>query len=222
MSSQPTTTVPAPVAPVPASPRAGTVRVHYLDWLRVLALLGVFLYHAVHPFDTLDWHVKNADQSELISVVLAFFSAWGLGLFFLLAGAGTFFSLRSRSAGGYAAERVSRLLVPLLVAWVLLSPPQGFIEGRHQGTWSGSYLQYLPHFFDDATQWAMSGRPGPTPWPWPGPATCGSCSCCCGSRSWPSRSFLCCEVLGAGGSRPGWRSAAPGQAHRCCSACRLP
>jgi peptidoglycan/LPS O-acetylase OafA/YrhL len=159
-----------PTAPPPDAHQPPSERIHYLDWLRVLALVGVFLYHAVHPFDTLDWHVKNADQSELISVVLVFFSAWGLGLFFLLAGAGTFFSLRSRSAGGYATERVGRLLVPLLVAWVLLSPPQGFIEARHQGWWDGSYLQYLPHFFDEATHWAMSwpGRPHPMVLAWTG------------------------------------------------------
>src|SRR5512132_4318049 len=79
----------APPAQVSQQP---SPRIHYLDWLRVLALLGVFLYHAVHPFDTLEWHVKNADQSELITGVLVFFYPWGLGLFFLLAGAGAFFS----------------------------------------------------------------------------------------------------------------------------------
>lgn len=30
---------------------AKPARLHYLDWLRVLAILGVFFYHAVHPFD---------------------------------------------------------------------------------------------------------------------------------------------------------------------------
>jgi len=29
-------------------------RLYYLDWLRVLAIFGVFLYHAVHPFDAGD------------------------------------------------------------------------------------------------------------------------------------------------------------------------
>jgi peptidoglycan/LPS O-acetylase OafA/YrhL len=163
MQARPLAATSQPTAPPAQAHQLPSERIHYLDWLRVLALVGVFLYHAVHPFDTLDWHVKNANQSQLISVVLVFFYPWGLGLFFLLAGAGAFLSLRSRSAGGYAAERVSRLLVPLLVAWVLLSPLQGFIEGRHQGTWDGSYLQYIPQFFDEATQWAMSWPTRPHP-----------------------------------------------------------
>jgi glucan biosynthesis protein C len=79
-------------------------------------------------------------------------------------------SLRSRSAGGYAAERLSRLLVPLLVAWVLLSPLQGFIEARHQDWWDGSFLSYIPRFFDEAPQWAISwpGRPHPMVLFWSG------------------------------------------------------
>jgi peptidoglycan/LPS O-acetylase OafA/YrhL len=32
-----------------------SVRLNYLDWLRVLAILGVFLFHAVHPFDMFPW-----------------------------------------------------------------------------------------------------------------------------------------------------------------------
>jgi len=46
-----------------ASGRAIRARVHYLDWLRVLAVLGVFLYHAGHPFDTTGWHVKKTARA---------------------------------------------------------------------------------------------------------------------------------------------------------------
>ena len=47
-----------------------SVRLYYLDWLRVIAILGVFLFHAVHPFDLIDWHIKNAEQSMAVTVVL--------------------------------------------------------------------------------------------------------------------------------------------------------
>jgi Acyltransferase family len=170
MQARPLAATSQPTAPPAQVPQQPSPRIPFLDWLRVLALVGVFLYHAVHPFDTLDWHVKNADQTQLITGLLVFFSAWGLGLFFLLAGAGACLSLRSRSAGGYAAERLSRLLVPLVVAWVLLAPLQGFIEARHQGWWDGSFRSYLRRFFDEATQWAMSwpGRPHPMVLFWSG------------------------------------------------------
>ncbi|MGD8969135.1 MAG: hypothetical protein PVI07_16630, partial [Anaerolineae bacterium] len=46
-----------------------SARLHYIDWLRVLAILGVFLFHAVHPFDATPWHIKNADTSLVVTLV---------------------------------------------------------------------------------------------------------------------------------------------------------
>ena len=37
----------------------GAVRVYYLDWLRVLAILTVFVFHCGRFFDLVEWHVKN-------------------------------------------------------------------------------------------------------------------------------------------------------------------
>jgi peptidoglycan/LPS O-acetylase OafA/YrhL len=71
-------------------------RLYYLDWLRVLAILTVFLYHTLRPFDTTYWHVKNTDQSLAITILLFFFSQWGMVLFFVLAGAACWFALSSR------------------------------------------------------------------------------------------------------------------------------
>ena len=36
------------------------VRKYYLDWLRVLAILAVFIYHSTKFFDLGNWHVKNS------------------------------------------------------------------------------------------------------------------------------------------------------------------
>ena len=54
-------------------------RLYYLDWLRVLAVLGIFYYHALRPFDsTNDWMVKNMDRSLVATFFVAFFSTWGI------------------------------------------------------------------------------------------------------------------------------------------------
>ena len=38
-----------------------------IDWLRVFAMLGIFLLHAWHLFDQgTDWHLRNVDQSTLV------------------------------------------------------------------------------------------------------------------------------------------------------------
>lgn len=107
-------------------------RLHYLDWLRVLAVLGVFLFHAVHPFDEGWWHIKNADVSMAITVAGAFFTTWGMAFFFLIAGAGTWFALRKRTARSYIRERFSRLLIPYVVGTILFSPLTLFLEWNNR------------------------------------------------------------------------------------------
>jgi glucan biosynthesis protein C len=129
--------------------QAAGARVNYLDWLRVLAVAGVFVFHAVHPFDTADWHVKNKEQSDALLIVLAFLVSWGLAFFFLIAGAGSYLALRWRSLGQYISERLTRLLLPFLVAYVLLSPAQFVIEERHNGRSSDSITTDLQRFFSD-------------------------------------------------------------------------
>ena len=120
-------------------------RLHYLDWLQVLAVLGVFLFHAVHPFDDLaDWHIKNMEKSILATFYAGYFNLWGMPFFFLMAGATSWFSLRRRSAGRYVRERVQRLLIPFIIGAIVLTPIQAYFEARHKGWWEGnSILEFI-------------------------------------------------------------------------------
>ncbi len=76
----------------------GSARLHYLDWLRVIAMLMVFVVHLVHVFDTLKWHVKNVEQSAALTFFVGFLYPWGMPFFFPIAGAGSWYTLRRRSA----------------------------------------------------------------------------------------------------------------------------
>ena len=123
-----------------------SVRLYYLDWLRVIAILGVFLFHAVHPFDLSDWHIKNAEQSMAVSVVLGLLFPWGMPFFFLIAGTGSWFALRRRTAGQYVGERTKRLLLPYITGCILLWPIMLYFQWRHilwNGSWYGSFLDFV-------------------------------------------------------------------------------
>lgn len=126
---------------------AKSVRLHYLDWLRVLAIIGVFLFHAVHPFDATDWHIKNGDQSLLVTLVFVIFLyPWGMPLFFLLSGAGSWYALRRRTWRQYANERVMRLFIPLLIGAILFTPLQAYIEWSHKtqtGVFEGPFSEFV-------------------------------------------------------------------------------
>jgi hypothetical protein len=38
-------------------------RLHYIDWLRVVATIGIFLFHNSRAYDYDNWHIKNADAA---------------------------------------------------------------------------------------------------------------------------------------------------------------
>jgi glucans biosynthesis protein C len=120
-------------------------RLYYLDWLRVLATLGVFLFHASNVFNTAGFEIKNAEVSETIMFIQAFFFPWGMPLFFLVAGAGSWFALRRRTASQFTRERTLRLLVPFFTGTVLLGPLQLYLSWSHRtqtGVFAGSFAEF--------------------------------------------------------------------------------
>ena len=122
------------------------VRLHYLDWLRVITILGVFLFHSVHIFDLGDWHIKNAEQSMVITILLVLFSLWGMPFFFLIAGTGSWFALRRRTASQYTAERFKRLMVPFIFGSILFMPIMLYLEWLHKtpkGILMGTFLEFV-------------------------------------------------------------------------------
>ena len=126
-------------------------RLHYLDWLRVLLIFGVFLFHALHPFNTFDWHIKNAEQSDAITAIMLMIGPWGIPLFFLVAGTASMFALRRRSNRQYIKERVTRLLLPLIVGTILLTPFQRYLEAAHKELYQGSFLRFIPELLTFTT-----------------------------------------------------------------------
>jgi surface polysaccharide O-acyltransferase-like enzyme len=124
-----------------------SVRLHYLDVLRVLAVFVVFLYHCSMPFTLGQADIMNNETSLVATVFfVAFLAPWGMPFFFLLAGAGTWFALQRRTARQFAGERFRRLFVPFLVGCALFTPLLTYIEWMFHlrvGSYEGSYLQFL-------------------------------------------------------------------------------
>jgi glucan biosynthesis protein C len=136
-----------------AGSTAGSVRLHYLDWLRVLAILMVFLFHAVHPFADIDWQINNPEKSEIVTIILLVMGLWGMPFFFLVAGAASWFALQRRTSRQYLSERFVRLLIPFVVGTVVFSPIQFFLEWKNKvwlGMLSWSFQTYtaneIPRF----------------------------------------------------------------------------
>ncbi len=104
-------------------------RRHDLDWLRVFAVFLLLPFHSARVFDPFeDFYVHSASTSEpLFWSVIAFVALWQMELLFVLAGAASWYAFGRRSAHEYRAERVRRLLVPLLFGLVLIVPVQSYL-----------------------------------------------------------------------------------------------
>jgi surface polysaccharide O-acyltransferase-like enzyme len=120
-------------------------RLHYLDWIRVLAIFGVFIFHTARPFDFIDWAVKNSELSLPATIFVVFLYPWGMPLFFMISGAGTYFALKRRSYTQYTVERVKRLLIPYIIGSMLLTPIQGYYEIIHKKLYSGTFFDFITH-----------------------------------------------------------------------------
>jgi glucans biosynthesis protein C len=124
------------------------LRRYDLDWLRVVAFSGVFLYHCSRFFNSADWHIKNSTTSMVVDIFTNIFDLWGMPLIFAISGASIFFALRPRGAVQFLRERALRLLVPLVIGILLLAPPQVYFDRLTHDKFSGSFLEFIPHYFE--------------------------------------------------------------------------
>ncbi|MEN8228230.1 MAG: acyltransferase family protein [Bacteroidota bacterium] len=120
-------------------------RQYDIDWLRILLILSVFLFHIGMIFNTWWWHVKNDIQVEELRGVMVFLHYWRLPLLFLVSGVGTWLAMGRRTSGQYLKERFRRLFIPFLAGIFILVPVQVYIE---KSTQFGSLLDFYPHMFD--------------------------------------------------------------------------
>ncbi len=130
-------------------------RFYAIDWLRIVALLAVFLFHVAHLFDlaasandlTNDPTpgVRNSESSVVLSGYVFFAYHWMMPLLFLLAGMTACGSLRSRRVGKWdagtsgAATGSFFLRVPDSD-----SPGTSYVSVLNHGTFRGSFLSYHP------------------------------------------------------------------------------
>jgi peptidoglycan/LPS O-acetylase OafA/YrhL len=124
-----------------------TPRQAYLDWLRILAIFGVLIFHSSMPFGAeLEWHIRNKETSNLFLELVNWMHLFRMPLLFFISGTVSYFMLQNRSGGGFIGLRVRRLLVPLLLGMLVIVPPQVYLERVTQG-YEGNFWQFYGSIF---------------------------------------------------------------------------
>ena len=124
-------------------------RRYELDWLRVLAILIVFLYHSSRFYNLGDWHVKNVNTFVWVEIWNVFATRWMMPLFFIISGASLFHAIAK--SGGWSrfyVDKFMRLIIPVLIASVTHSALQVYLERLTHGQFSGSFFSFLPEYFN--------------------------------------------------------------------------
>lgn len=116
-----------------------------LDWLRVLAILTVFIFHSGRFFDQMDWHVKNPIRYQGMQTWTMFLVTWMMPLIFVISGASLYFALST--VGKFIKDKVQRLLVPLVVGVFTHISLCVYLERITQQQFSGSFFEFYPHYF---------------------------------------------------------------------------
>ena len=115
----------------------GRMRRIDIDVLRILLCGVIILVHAlaIFAFEP-HYHLKSATPSPAASFLFDFLRAAAISSWFVVAGWSAVASLRERSPGRFAKDRVTRLLVPLVFCIVIFGSIIKYIElndGRDMG-----------------------------------------------------------------------------------------
>ena len=123
-------------------------RYYDIDWLRVLGMCVIFLFHNARFFNEDDWHVKNFQLDFGMSVFVAILDHFIMPLFFVLSAIAIYYALKKRTNAQFMRERVTRLLIPLVFGIFTHIIIQVYIERITHGQFTGTLWQFIPQYFN--------------------------------------------------------------------------
>lgn len=124
-----------------------TSRQSYLDWLRIMAIIGVLVFHSAMAFVAeWEWHIKNKETSNILMEFNFWLSRFRMPLLFFISGTVCYFMLRKKTGLSFIGLRIRRLLIPLIVGMLVIVPPQIYMERLSQG-FTGNYADFYPTIF---------------------------------------------------------------------------
>lgn len=129
----------------PADPAFRAQRRYDVDWLRVIALGLLILFHALSVFSLDHWVVKYSETGRWADDLMALLAPWRMPLVFFVGGAALRFLLDKVGPGGLVRDRLYRLVPPFLLAVLVLVPPAEYLSEREAGVFQGSFGAFLTH-----------------------------------------------------------------------------
>jgi len=106
------------------------MRRHDVDWLRILALGLLIIYHisvVFQPWAYFIYFVQSEKPVESIWLAMGLINIWRIPLLFIISGMGVCFAMRSRNWKELLKDRTKRILLPLIFGSLFIVPVHGYI-----------------------------------------------------------------------------------------------
>src|SRR5688572_22772871 len=121
-----------------------TERRYDIDWVRVIAIGLLLVYHVAIGFQS--WgimiaFITTSEPWQSLWAPMAMLNVWRIPLLFFVSGMGVFFAISRRNCKELLLERGVRILVPFVFGIIVLVPLHLFIW-QYYYDWK---LQYSPN-----------------------------------------------------------------------------
>ena len=128
-----------------------TQRLSYLDNVRTLIILSLFLVHACEIYHVGDGFFVEGPELLVPTMVYTFFETFIMSVLFFFAGESTVYSLKSRSIKAFYANRCKKLLLPYALALLTLLPLQAWFVLKNHSDFDGNFLDAYKYFYTHYT-----------------------------------------------------------------------
>lgn len=121
-----------------------TERRHDIDWLRVIAIGLLLIYHIAiifQPWAMFIGFIRSEALMENLWIPMTILNVWRIPLLFFVSGMGVYFAIRKRNWLQLLLERSRRILLPFIFGMIAIVPLHLFI---FQGYYKMP-LSYVPH-----------------------------------------------------------------------------
>lgn len=119
-------------------------RRHDIDWLRVVAIGFLLIYHITmifQPWAMFVGFIKSEEPLEALWIPMTMLNVWRIPLLFYVSGMGLYFAMRKRNWKQLVLERTKRILLPFAFGIVAITPLHMFIFQKYYNL----PLGYFPH-----------------------------------------------------------------------------
>ena len=115
-----------------------TERRHDIDWLRVVAIGLLLIYHIAiifQPWAMFVGFIRSDEPIEDLWKPMTMLNVWRIPLLFYVSGMGLYFAIKKRNFWQLLTERTKRILLPLIFWIVTIAPLHMFLFQELLGIW---------------------------------------------------------------------------------------